>query len=148
MKRNRVSPNNETKFTKVMALADYRKVLGICWVTSERLMFSPQTPQTKKNKKPKMRMKMCDKFWLKRQDSSFEIKCTDKDGGGTMLLTKSNAIGDVNTLKNYDISSIEYKPSTGSDRKMMLARFFYLILHSYVKSKKFSKKRMKELKYF
>ena len=92
---------------------------------------------------------MSDKFWLRKiakqtnDDYHFEMKCTEKDGG-KMILT-NNKSGDVNSLKNYDVSSVDYS-FPKKDGKIVMARFFYLLLHSHIK--KLSAKKIKELKYF
>lgn len=160
-------------YQRVMKLSDYRRILGICYVTCERLMAPPPLSLSKKRKsapsapkegksvkkqKEKVRIKM-DIFWLKRgknvpskfaigegEDHFFEMECTEKEGkekqGAKMKLIRRHST-DVNSLKNYEISSDKYSNAN----KDQLARFWYSILHNYITTK-LNATKIKELKYF
>ena len=161
-------------YQRVMKLSDYRRILGICYVTCERLMAPPPLSLSKKRKsapsapkegksvkkqKAKVRIKM-DIFWLKRGKNVaskfaiegegeyhfFEMECTEKEGkekqGAKMKLIRRHST-DVNSLKNYEISSDKYSNAN----KDQLARFWYSILHNYITTK-LNATKIKELKYF
>ena len=162
-------------YQRVMKLSDYRRILGICYVTCERLMAPPPLSLSKKRKsapsapkegksvkkqKAKVRIKM-DIFWLKRGKNVaskfaiegegeyhfFEMVCTEKEGKEKQG-AKMKLIRRHSTDVNNSLKNYEISSDKYSNaNKDQLARFWYSILHNYITTK-LNATKIKELKYF